>query len=74
MLPILRRCDADSVDKRAPQGIGVGEYSDTEREAVVCAHPRTVSFKEDILQAFYDGIERKPDTTFGRANHTPASA
>ncbi|HEU0081497.1 MAG TPA: phosphohydrolase, partial [Bradyrhizobium sp.] len=22
-------------------------------------------FKEDIIQAFYDGIKHKPDTTFG---------
>jgi hypothetical protein len=27
--------------------------------------PRTPKFKEDILQAFYDGIKHKPDTTFG---------
>jgi hypothetical protein len=31
-----------------------------------CArHPRTAHFKEDIIQAFYDGIKHKPDTTFG---------
>ena len=27
--------------------------------------PRTAHFKEDIIQAFYDGIKHKPDTTFG---------
>ena len=41
------------------------EYSDQEREAVVSAFPRTPKFKEDIIQAFYDGIKHKPDTTFG---------
>jgi hypothetical protein len=41
------------------------EYSDEEREAVVRAFPRTAQFKEDIIQAFYDGIKHKPDTTFG---------
>jgi hypothetical protein len=46
-------------------GIAYSEYSDTEREAVVHAHPRTVCFKEDIIQAFYDGIKHKPETTFG---------
>jgi hypothetical protein len=46
-------------------GLSYAEYSDTEREAVVHAHPRTGQFKEDIIQAFYDGIKHKPDTTFG---------
>jgi HD superfamily phosphodiesterase len=46
-------------------GIGYSEYSNTEREAVVHAHPRTAHFKEDIIQAFYDGIKHKPETTFG---------
>jgi hypothetical protein len=31
----------------------------------VHAHPRTDHFKEDIIQAFYDGIKHKPETTFG---------
>ena len=46
-------------------GLAYREYSDIEREAVVKAHPRTEHLKEDIIQAFYDGIRRKPDTTFG---------
>jgi hypothetical protein len=46
-------------------GLTYGEYSDAEREAVVRAFPRTPHFKEDIIQAFYDGIRHKPDTTFG---------
>jgi hypothetical protein len=46
-------------------GIDYAEYSDAEREAVVHAHPRTPHFKEDIIQAFYDGIKHKPETTFG---------
>jgi HD domain-containing protein len=46
-------------------GIAYFDYSDAEREAVVHAHPRTVRFKEDIIQAFYDGIKHKPETTFG---------
>ena len=46
-------------------GLTHAEYSDAEREAVVHAHPRTEQFKEDIIQAFYDGIKHKPDTTFG---------
>jgi HD superfamily phosphodiesterase len=46
-------------------GLSYAEYSDAEREAVVYAHPRTEHFKEDIIEAFYDGIKHKPDTTFG---------
>jgi hypothetical protein len=46
-------------------GIAYPEYSDAERDAVVDAHPRGNRFKEDIIQAFYDGIRRKPGTTFG---------
>ena len=46
-------------------GLTYREYSDEEREAVVRAFPRTPKFKEDIIQAFYDGVRRRPDTTFG---------
>jgi HD superfamily phosphodiesterase len=46
-------------------GLNYPEFSDLEREVVVKAHPRTDHFKEDIIQAFYDGIKHKPDTTFG---------
>jgi HD domain len=46
-------------------GLAYADYSDVERAAVVSAHPRTEQFKDDIIQAFYDGIKHKPDTTFG---------
>lgn len=46
-------------------GLTYSQYSDAEREAVVSAFPRTPKFKEDIIQAFYNGIKHKPDTTFG---------
>ena len=46
-------------------GLTYSEYGDAERNAVVQAHPRSDRFKEDIIQAFYDGIKHKPDTTFG---------
>lgn len=46
-------------------GLTYPEYSEVEREAVVSAYPRTPDFKEDIIQAFYDGIRHKPETTFG---------
>ena len=45
-------------------GLAYAEYSDAERDAVH-AHPRTAHLMEDIIQAFYDGIRHKPETTFG---------
>jgi hypothetical protein len=46
-------------------GIAFSEFTEVEREAVVRAHPRPGRFKEEIIQAFYDAIHRKPGTTFG---------
>ncbi|WP_182057525.1 HD domain-containing protein [Pantoea sp. ME81] len=46
-------------------GINYDHFSDAEREAVVEQHPRPAQFKEEIIQAFYDGIKNKPETTFG---------
>jgi hypothetical protein len=46
-------------------GIDYTGFTDSDRNAVVKAYPRTANFKEDILQAFYDGIKHKPETTFG---------
>ena len=45
-------------------GLTYDRYEAKVRDAVVHAHPRTPHFKEDLLQAFYDGIKHKPDTTF----------
>jgi HD domain len=49
-------------------GIAFSEFTEAQREAVVRAHPRPGRFKEEIIQAFYDGFHRKPDTTFGTVN------
>ena len=49
-------------------GFAYADYTQAAREAVVRAHPRSGSFKEDIIQAFYDGFGHKPDTTFGTVN------
>lgn len=46
-------------------GLTYTEYADEVRNAIVAKYPRTPNFKEDILQAFYEGIHRKPATTFG---------
>jgi len=46
-------------------GLTYDEYPEAVRGAVVQAHPRPGTFKQDIIQTFYDGIQHKPDTTFG---------
>lgn len=46
-------------------GIEYEKVSDETREAVVNAHPRPAAFKEAIIDAFYNGIKDKPQTTFG---------
>ncbi|OCA55197.1 HD domain-containing protein [Photorhabdus namnaonensis] len=49
-------------------GINYEAFSDSERIAVVQQHPRTDGFKEDIIQAFYDGIKDRSQTMFGSFN------
>jgi len=49
-------------------GIGYSGFADADREAVVRAYPRTEHFKEDIIQAFHDGMKHRPETTFGTVN------
>jgi len=46
-------------------GLGFAEFGDEQREQIVAAHPRGGHFKERIIQAFFDGIKHKPETTFG---------
>jgi hypothetical protein len=45
-------------------GIGYHAVSDEQRAAVVAAHPRP-DFKNGILAAFTEGIQDRPETTFG---------
>ncbi|MFE5037451.1 HD domain-containing protein [Streptomyces sp. NPDC056683] len=45
-------------------GIGYHDVTDEQRAAVVEAHPRP-DFKNQILAAFTEGIQDRPDTTFG---------
>ncbi|XRQ06776.1 HD domain-containing protein [Actinomadura welshii] len=45
-------------------GIGYDAVSAEERAAVVAAHPRP-DFKNRILAAFTEGVEDRPETTFG---------
>ncbi len=49
-------------------GIGYSDFPEADREALVHAYPRSPHFKEDIIDAFYDGMKHKPETTFGTMN------
>lgn len=46
-------------------GIDLAGLDETVRQGALESFPRTEHFKEDIIQAFYDGIKHKPETTFG---------
>jgi hypothetical protein len=49
-------------------GIAYDQFSDTQREAVVAAHPRGPQFKHNIIDAFYHGMKHRPESTFGTVN------
>jgi HD superfamily phosphodiesterase len=49
-------------------GIEYQSYADDVRQQIVAQHPRDLHFKEDIIQAFYDGNKHRPHTTFGNVN------
>ena len=49
-------------------GIDYAKFTDSQRDAVTAAHPRGNDFKNDIIQAFYDGMKHRPDSTFGTVN------
>lgn len=49
-------------------GVGYDDFPAAQREAVIEGYPRAASFEEELIQAFYDGIKDKPDTTFGNVN------
>ncbi|GHG98547.1 HD domain-containing protein [Streptomyces lanatus] len=48
-------------------GFDLHEITDEQRAEVVKAHPRP-GFKNRILEAFYQGMANRPDTTFGTMN------
>jgi HD superfamily phosphodiesterase len=49
-------------------GLAYDEFADAQREAVVAAHPRGNHFKHEIIEAFYQGMKHRPDSTFGTVN------
>nr|WP_086923149.1 HD domain-containing protein [Variovorax sp. JS1663] len=49
-------------------GRGYDQFTDAQREAVVAAFPREADFKHGIIDAFYQGMKHRPDSTFGTFN------
>jgi hypothetical protein len=49
-------------------GRGYDDVAPTQREAVLAAYPRGADFERDIIDAFYDGLKHRPDSTYGTFN------
>ena len=49
-------------------GIAYHDFTDEQRDAVTAAYSRGPAFKDNIIQAFYDGMKHRPDSTFGTVN------
>ena len=49
-------------------GRGYHDLTDEQREAVIAAHPRGREFKHEMIEAFYQGMKHRPDSTFGTFN------
>ena len=46
-------------------GLGYDQFTDAERQAVEAIYPHSPRFAEDVLQALYDGLKHRPETTQG---------
>lgn len=46
-------------------GLGYDGFTDAQRAAVEAAYPHSPEFAEDFLQALYDGVKHRPETTQG---------
>ena len=49
-------------------GFAYNDFDEQLRLGVVAAHPRGNHFKKNIIDAFYHGMEHRPDSTFGTVN------
>jgi hypothetical protein len=49
-------------------GRGFDTFTVEQREAVTAAFPRESDFKLGIIDAFYEGMKHRPDSTFGTFN------
>lgn len=49
-------------------GRGYDQFTDDERDAVIAAFPREADFNHGIIDAFYEGMKHRPNSTFGTFN------
>jgi hypothetical protein len=49
-------------------GLAYDQFTEEQRRQVVAAHPRAVNFKEQIIDAFNEGMKHRPDSAFGTVN------
>lgn len=49
-------------------GRGFDQFTDAQRAAVIAAFPREADFEQGIIDAFYQGMKHRPDSTFGTFN------
>ncbi len=49
-------------------GRGYQDLAEEQREAVMAAYPRGREFKQEMIEAFYQGMKHRPDSTFGTFN------
>lgn len=49
-------------------GRGHEQFTDEERDAIVAAYPREEDFEHSIIDAFFEGMKRRPMTTVGTFN------
>jgi hypothetical protein len=49
-------------------GRGYEQFTDVQRESVIAAFPRETDFQHGIIDAFYQGMKHRPDSTFGTFN------
>ena len=49
-------------------GRGFDQFTDVQRAAVIAAFPREADFEQGIIDAFYQGMKHRPDSTFGTFN------
>lgn len=49
-------------------GRGYDQFTDAQREAVIARFPRGADFELGIIDAFFEGMKHRPDSTFGTFN------
>ena len=54
-------------------GRGYDQFTDEQRQAVIAAFPRETDFKHGIIDAFYQGMKHRPDSTLPSVHSTMTS-